>query len=75
MTKILKGISIGVMIGSGYCNKILHEILLRQQTSTKKLQSIFFLRPKQECFDKNGQKPFFLKNIVIFCFNYVISML
>ena len=34
MTKILKGISIGVMIGSGYCNKILHEILLRQQTST-----------------------------------------
>ena len=33
-------------------------------------------RPKKErFFDKNGQKPFFLKNIVIFCFNYVISML
>ena len=33
-------------------------------------------RPKKErFFDENGQKPFFLKNIVIFCFNYVISML
>ena len=42
----------------------------------KKITVKFFFRPKKErFFDENGQKPFFLKNIVIFCFNYVISML
>jgi len=45
-------------------------------TSSKKMPSKFFLRPKKErFFDKNGQKQCFLTNINIFCFNFVISML
>ena len=43
--------------------------------STKNYIEIFFRSKKEWFFDENGQKPFFLKNIVIFCFNYVISML
>ena len=35
----------------------------------------FFHHQKEQFFDKNGKKPFFHKNFVIFCFNYVIIML
>ena len=35
----------------------------------------FFQPKKERFFDKNGQKHYFLTNIGIFCFNYVISML
>ena len=42
----------------------------------KKTAVKFFFRPKKErFFDENGQKHYFLTNIGIFCFNYVISML
>ena len=34
-----------------------------------------FLPKKERFFDENGQKHYFLTNIGIFCFNYVISML
>ena len=45
-------------------------------TFYRKISVKIFFRPKKyRFFDENGQKPFFLKNIVIFCFNYVISML
>ena len=45
-------------------------------TSTKKMASkIFFAIKKERFFEKNGQKHCFHKNICIFCFNYVISML
>ena len=36
---------------------------------------IFFQPKKERFFDENGQKHYFLTNIGIFCFNYVISML
>ena len=35
----------------------------------------FFRHKKERFFDENGQKHCFHKNICIFCFNYVISML
>ena len=45
-------------------------------TSMKKTPSKFFFQPKKErFFDENGQKNYFLTNIGIFCFNYVISMI
>ena len=44
--------------------------------STKKITVKFFFHPKRErFFDENGQNHFFLTNIGILCFIYVISML
>ena len=45
------------------------------QEAPVKYCQIFFRPRRDRRFDKNGQNPFFLKNIVIFCFNYAIIIL